>query len=1099
MDNLKTGMYIRCSIDQEFPDEPRRFAMGQITNIDPIYNEISVCFYGEKGLLKAYEIDTNKKYFAEEVIRSEIKQNTVVQVGQEEAEIIGSLADTKDGYYQYFISTKQKEQQKVLVISEQHITAPFSAQDISPMKQFQNYEFHNPIWYQHRQIVMNSIQSLRNATFGFETLIGSRVFLMPHQVDTIIRVLSEKQCRFMLADEVGLGKTIEAAVIKKGLQQRIYQLKVIILAPESLTYQWRNELSYKFWEDIPVWEDETTTYDDQIIFPIEKVNTPEGRRILNENWDLSIVDETHRLLKAPAIYETLLAFSRRVPHLLLLTATPIQYRRLEYLKLLALLEPTKYIQMSETEFEQLLDKQSFISLKIHALVRDLDDYYRDELAEDYVDDLEEIAEELSDPILDDLVENIDIESDDEGYLDVQLAMAYIAEHYQIERKIIRHRRKELENQLQPRELDTIPYTFSGSNQGFYELETYETLLNYLEMITEQSNEDTAIGEYIQLYLSAMFSSAFALSSVIEKRMHFLSGDRQVERTGIDHVIQTIPSFDEEGSLLEGLHTVTNQWVKASRSEFNRLEELYDDPDLINGRLMKVIDYLSESMSNKFIIFTSWTETLHPLKQVLIKKFGEDSVRSFHKGLDETTLQQNASDFQSMSQVRFMICDELGGEGRNFQMADEVIHIDLPWSPSQLEQRIGRLDRIGRSKEVVSVVPYAMDCLDEDLFKLWESGLNIFHESLSGLEIALGDIKENIQEALVQNLRYGMESIIEKMHESLQGMRKRVEQERYFDMARQLDQTVEEHLLTLIDNFDGANGKKLGDTMMAWSSLAGLRGKYGEDGNITVFDSGNVSIKSMKNTLFVPPDMKEAHKRAKRTGEIRGTFDRNYAIKREDLVFYAPGDPFFDAIINNASQSELGRSCAFIKTDSELDWKGMLLTWSVQIDPVPLFNLGESSENLMAAQGYLPLEPITHAIGYDEEDNAPEELVREVICNTHENGKSLHHLGKRGNGQVDVFKERFDKEEWLIQTNRAYEESYQKLKQQLKQLIDIDRAKMDFQQKIHGLQASNLYYNRTNQENSQELKRLELIYGAIMQGLENPKITLESIAFAWLKK
>lgn len=1097
MTNLKVGMYVRCPIDQEFPNEPRRFALGQITKINTTYNELTVRFYGDTAVITAYEIEVTKKYFAEEVIHSEIHPNIEVLVGKELATILSSIPEKENGFYKYFVSKTKNRQQTVELVSEQRITAPFSVQNLSPLTQFQNYEFHNPVWYQHRQIVMNSLQSLRNATFGFETLIGSRVFLLPHQVDTIIRVISEKTCRFMLADEVGLGKTIEAAVIKKGLQKRLGNLKVIILAPESLIYQWHNELSYKFWEEVPVWGNSSTEFKDQLIFPIEKVNTPAGRRILKRHWDLCIVDETHRLLKSLDLYNTILDFSISVQHLLLLTATPIQSRRTEYLKLLALLEPAKYSVMGEFEFEELLEKQRYLTGKIHALVRDLEDYFHDELAEDYLDDLQEMAKKLNDTILDELIEQIDIDSVDQGYQAVQLAIAYIAEHYQIERKIIRHRRKELEDRLKPRVLETISYQMSGSEKGFYELETYESLLSYLEYFAENSNDHHKGGEYIRLCLSAMFSSPFALSSVLEKRIQFLKGFSFSEENEIGTIITSSPKSRNELTLVESLLSINRHWLSAVNSEFDRLKELYDDPDLINGRLMRVVDYLSESTKNKFVIFTSWTDTLIPFKTVLEKKFGTESVRSFYKGLDDMTLQHNVDDFQSNPKVRFMISDELGGEGRNFQMADEVIHLDLPWSPSQLEQRIGRLDRIGRLEDVVSVVPYAVDSLDEDLFKLWDTGLNIFQESLSGLEIALGDIKENIQKALIHNLRYGMISVIEKMQTSLQDMRKRVEQERYFDMARQLDKNVQDHLVTLIENFDGDNGKKLGETMMAWSTLAGLRGKAGEQGNVTIFVPQNVSIKSMKNTLFVPPNMKEVHRRAKRVGEVRGTFNREYAINREDLVFYAPGDPFFDAIVNNASKSEMGRSCAFIRENSDVDWKGFILTWSVHLNPNPLFEQGEFLENLMLAQGYLPLEPIIHAIGYSEEYDVSEEIIRETVKNSY--AKGLKHLGKRSDGKVNEFREEFSKEEWLIQTNRAYEESYQKVQKQVKKLIDIDRAKKDFQRKIHGLLASNLYYKRVKLQNQHDVKRMNNVSNAIIKGLENPIITLESIAYAQLIK
>ena len=104
------------------------------------------------------------------------------------------------------------------------------------------------------------------------------------------------------------------------------------------------------------------------------------------------------------------------------------------------------------------------------------------------------------------------------------------------------------------------------------------------------------------------------------------------------------------------------------------------------------------------------------------------------------LELNAYRFQNEPEYRIMLSDESGGEGRNFQTADELICIDLPWSANTLEQRIGRLDRIGRdkTKDVKSVIVYARDSVEGDLADIWNKGLNIFNKSQSGLEIIMND-------------------------------------------------------------------------------------------------------------------------------------------------------------------------------------------------------------------------------------------------------------------------------------------------------------------------------------------------------------------------
>lgn len=1094
-------MYVRCPIDNEDPEVPRRFALGQIIEYNELLCEVKVRFYeliNQLSMSDLYGIDNTQVFSVDEVVRCNIYPNIEVKINSTTKGSVICNAYNKGSYYSYYIQYIENGVNTVNVFSEEQLQVPFSGSDVFPISQLKNYEFHNPVWYHNRQIVSEALHTLKSATFGFETLVGSRVFLMPHQVDTIVRAIGETPCRFMLADEVGLGKTIQAAVIKKGLEQRLGNMKVLIIAPESIIYQWKNEFSYKFWENIPVWKEEETL-SDQLIFPLEKVNTDIGIKILRAKWDLCIIDETHRLLHLSSEYNIIKRLSKRVNHLLLLSATPIQDRRTEYLKLLTLLQPEKYSDITESDFDILLKKQSYLSGKVHSLVRDLSDYYIDELAEDYLDELKEISEELNDLILEQLISNIKIDSNDQGLSAVRLALAYIAEHYQIERKIIRHRRKELGDKLASRALEQISYDMRGADELFYEYETYDMLLTYLNNFNEKDVE------YKRVLLSAMFSSPFALASTLNERKEIIRSHSRGAMVSIGvksahRSLETTAVLVNEELLINDLIEITDRWKGASLLELTRVDEMLDDPDLIKGRLMKVVDYISESLSNKIVIFTSWKETLLELEKIISKKFGSDSVCSFYHGMSDQELQQSVDVFQNSVRCKVMLCDELGGEGRNFQIADEVLHVDLPWSPSMLEQRIGRLDRIGRQKEVLSVVFVSEQTLEFDLFQLWDKGLNIFNESLSGLEIALGDINEQIDNALTTNIRYGLSDVLETMKSSLEEMRKKVEVERYYDMARQLDENVQEQLTNLINKFDGNNGELLAKTMMSWAHLAGLKGISSHREQVTIFKPQGVSLKSMKNTLLIPPfNMQEAHRRAKHTGEIRGTFDRRKAVEQEDLIFYAPEDPFFDAIIDNASSSDLGRCCAFLRKNADINWKGFVLTWSASIDPGYLLEEDQGIENLVLAQGYMPLQQTYTIHGYDELDQSIDEETVRYILQSHDNRSTDEHLGKRSNGRIKQFKEQFPLDEWLPKIEDVYDQSYNNVKLQISKRIDIERAQNDFQRRLDGMKAANLYFNKNDIYHDEEIKNLSNIYGALLKGLKYPKLTLESIAFVWLVK
>ena len=163
-------------------------------------------------------------------------------------------------------------------------------------------------------------------------------------------------------------------------------------------------------------------------------------------------------------------------------------------------------------------------------------------------------------------------------------------------------------------------------------------------------------------------------------------------------------------------------------------------------------------------------------------------------MSDEDLQKQVDLFQSNPGCRILLCDELGGEGRNFQIADQIIHIDLPWTPAQVEQRIGRIDRIGRSGDVLSLVPFAQGWPEEALFHLWQDAFQLFTRSMSGLEIALEGVQDELYRAVLQSVRHGWESVLPGMIERAEQLRAEVEEERYYEMATINDRLREEFSL-----------------------------------------------------------------------------------------------------------------------------------------------------------------------------------------------------------------------------------------------------------------------------------------------------------------
>ncbi|WP_160118330.1 SNF2-related protein [Bacillus sp. V59.32b] len=1095
MSKIKTGMYVRCNIDIEHPETPRRFALGQVKSV---YNneEVLVDFYSlerQFDYFSVYHVPKQQRYHQTQIEHVHILPNTIVEWNNDKqsGKIIEFSHKDKEGFNWYYTEVIVAKMKKINIFCETQLKVPFNRADADPVKQLINYELNHPRWYLKRDIVTNSLHTLKNATFGFDTLVGSRVYLLKHQVDTIVRAISERPCRFMLADEVGLGKTIEAIVIMKGLQKRIGDMRILIITPESLLYQWKNELSFKFWSNFQVHGEESSRKKHPfVLFPLEKVNTPIWDDLLADNWDLVIIDETHRLLYLDYEYKKLLQLSQKVENLLLLSATPIQSRHNEFLKLVRLLEPHKYLKISEQHFDALLEKQNYIRRRVYQMMQELPDYIEDELVEDFIDSFEKVSKRLEDKIFDRLIDNIDPESDDQGLDQVKLALAYLAENYQIERKIIRHRRKELEQQLPKRQKEVISYEMQGSDLLYYELDTNESLLSYLDLINQKGYLPDQAGSFHRVFLSSMFSSPWALESVVSKRLEILKENEVYIDREIFKPLNILPVSKDEEMYLNDLLGIIERWKKAAEKEFFHIQDLYDDPDLIKGRLMYILDYLTENTENeKVVIFSQWKETIIQFERLLTARFGKDSVRSFYQGKNEEELQTAVDDFQRNIDCRFMVCDPLGGEGRNFQMADFLVHIDLPWTPTDLEQRIGRLDRINREKDVLSVIFISEETIEEELFRLWNEGLQVFDESLSGIEIALFEIQNAITEAITKNLENGLSNILNEINLSLQKMREKVEEERFFDIARQLDQSVEKQLLHLIHQFDANDGGILASTMMSWSSFCGLHGTDVEKGTAIMYSPKSFNFKSMNNSQYFVPDLEEARKRSLRSKELRGTFIRKKAIEREDLMFFAPGDLLFDSIVNNAYALSSGRSTAIEFRTNEVHWEGIVFTWSMSLNPKPLIDIGESLDHLYHAQGYLPLEhfkTVEH-VGGDEID---ERTIVSLLSNDIPD-RVIRHLGKRQGGVLKKFLDDYPKDIWQNMIESSFENSQLKVQEFFKSEVQVHKAREDFQNKINSLKASNLYYGYEDDAN---VRYLSSIFDAVQKGIENPVFRLESVAF-----
>lgn len=691
---LAEKTYVRFPADLESISDPRVFACGQITKIDEFKKTVTVeihdpfqysLFFEDmpKGTveLPISMIDHCSLFCGSEVI-----------VNRELCSVL-SGPQAKDGIYHYYVQTVKDK--RVFFVSEKEIVASFTNGKVDPALQLRKYEFQNPCWYMGHAVVSKSINILENSMYGFKELAGAKIYLLPHQVNTIMRCLQEKPCRYMLADEVGMGKTIEAISVLKIFMQNCAHKHALIIVPDTLKEQWKTELLLKF--NIPVGFGKGDNY--ILVKTINELTDTDIR----QHWDFVIVDEVHRYLVNTKHYNALHSISLLSLNVLLLSATPVQQRKEEYLDLLRLLQPQKYDEYSVEQFSTLVSKQSRIIQKTTLILDDLGDFEEEisaarehetdphasedceELYEEIHDNLEEVCEEINDEKLTALLQKVDFRSKDLGVYQIKVIISYICSNYQVESNIIRNRRKMLEvsdgetRLLPTRELALFSYALD-KDKNTHEAVCYQLMSKWL------TDNVFDIETIVKPLLESFFSSPWAFTA------------------------QLVALKGKGISINNEIITEANQWLLSEEHILRHLPEILDDPDKYDTeyctRIVTVLNLLfDEYYDKKIVLFTNYAETFAAYKKALEVVFPSEEISFFGVGLDATEIELNAYRFQNETACRIMLCDYSGGEGRNFQCADYIVHIDVPWDANMIEQRIGRLDRLERdsSRPVVTSI------------------------------------------------------------------------------------------------------------------------------------------------------------------------------------------------------------------------------------------------------------------------------------------------------------------------------------------------------------------------------------------------------------
>lgn len=1104
-------MYVRCPIE-DF-ENPRNFIIGKILEVDDFTENVIVLFLDPFGFKNYYvNIPEKAELPYNYVKRCTLHRESYVTYENRRYTVLSTIKE--DEWYYYYL--KEALTNNVIKVREDVVEAPFNGGRISPAEQLRSYEFQNPAWYFGRSVVSKTIKILDNSVFGFKELAGCKIFLKEHQLRTIMRCLQEKKCRFMLADEVGMGKTIEAASVLKVYLLHNSNKRILIAVPRPLIAQWRAELFIKF--EIILGNNVNDNY-------VELIAEEDIEEYINGLWDFVIADEAHKLLANRKLYTYFHLLSKRSDNILLLSATPVQQKKEAYLALLKLIMPDKYDHFSIDDFQILVEKQKSITKSTYLVLQDFDDYmdnvsdilengnnpYENDDCVDLFDDIQnglrKISKLIDDEGFEKILSEINIESYDYGKSTIQEALLYVCENYQIEKNIIRNRRRYMEEELPHRTVREIEYELNP-DKNTYEHTTYEAIVDWIS--GQEISSDIFEKQYIPL-LTAFFSSSWAFNKEIERQ----------KGKGI-----VIDSDVEENA---------KEWLNAEEWMLNELEDVLAEPYNYSSRILSIVDFIDQEIfEEKVVVFTNYTDTFEKYGQVLKAYFGEEKIALFNKKMNEEELELSIYRFQNEDSCKILLCDETGGEGRNLQGADYVIHIDLPWDANSIEQRIGRLDRLGRpaNKDVCSVVTFAKNTLEEELYNFWNKGLNIFTQSLSGLEIIMNEINASIIHAVTSDFRYGISNAINEIIESSQKMEKEIREEQHFDSAAFIYATLNQELKRLLHYYTVNENELFENAMMGWAKLAGLKGQFSEDG-IVRFNENSFSIKSAENSMLIPPNWMEYVNNTsnvfsrkirelyeERTGkatvvgnrEIIGTFNRELSIKNDYLHFFAPGDEVFDCIVDNAINSYKG-TCTAIAVESDFDWCGIVYTWNLYPNSQLLLEKGIPITALRQYKSYISADQISTAISTQKYDYVPAEKVLKLLDNISREQtayiqRNVVHLGRRsvktdslhikeryGCSNVDWFKNTFPEEQWENFVTTSMRVAKHQVKEKMRASSNLKQAEISIEQTLNAEIAQSKFFG----VDVGEIEQKKQVYETVLKALRTTKVELEAAIFVMVRK
>ncbi len=692
--------------------------------------------------------------------------------------------------------------------------------------------------------LMNQYEQHRSPMRG---LCGMRAGLIPHQLYIAHEVGRRHAPRVLLADEVGLGKTIEAGMI---IHQQVLAgraERILIVVPETLQHQWLVEMMRRFNLHFSIFDEERcieafadsdNPFDTQqyVLCSLDFLRKSRKRfeQALEGEWDLLVVDEAHHLEWSPEQpsreYQVVEGLAERTPGVLLLTATPEQLGRESHFARLRLLDSDRFFDYQEFVKEE--EQYAPVADSVSALFsgQSLENEAKNQ-----------ITELLSEQDVEPLFRIIESDSDEEAK-----AAA----------------RQELIDNLMDRH---------GTGRVLFR------------------NTRAAI-------------KGFPLRNV-----HLLPMPIPQQYTTSMRVSGMIG-----GKISPEARALKNLYPEEIFQEFEGDDASWWQFD---SRVNWLLEKIKEKRSEKILVIASRASTALQLEQALREREG---IRAtvFHEGMSILERDKAAAYFaQEEGGAQVLICSEIGSEGRNFQFANQLVMFDLPFNPDLLEQRIGRLDRIGQNRDIDIHVPYLEGTSQAILARWFEEGLNAFAETCPTGRTVYDKYSERLIEMLASGDTSDLNDVIAESAALNKELKAQLEQGR--DRLLEMHSNGGEKAQAIVDKIAATDG----DTNLVTFALS-LFDTIGLDQD----DKGeNALVVTPSEHMLVPSYPGLPYEGA------TITFDRETALSREDMNFISWEHPMIQGGIDLLMSEGVGTTAVSLLKNKALPVGTMLLELVYKVD------------------------------------------------------------------------------------------------------------------------------------------------------------------------